>query len=1263
MKPLKPMSPTLADGTNVGELDVSWTAPHSRGAAITGYDVQYRASSSGTWTEWVHTGTGTTTTVTGLQEHLSSSGITYLVRVRATNSQGDSEWSDLAYWPKAIAPLAPSTLTATSGNAAATLRWTSGGDGGAAITRWEMQRAEKQAGSNSYGAYGNWTSIDNSDATTTSTTIYGLTVGSTYKFKLRAVNSVGNGAASAESNAVIPSSATLTASDVTHSSVTLTIGNYSESWYYKHTAPDGGNCWFSVVSGGGVVLSGLAGNTNYTFKAYRDSGCTTELAATSATFLTKPGKPTQPTMTAGPGSGEVTLASTLSGGSGALTRWEYTKDGGTTWVTVNDTDNTLSHVVSGLTDGISYTFNVRAVNSAGTGPASDAYNTPTAPEAVASVTANHQGSSLDVTWPAAARADNYHVTYTDSNAVSWQLGAFDHTGTSLTINGVDSTKTYIVGVRARNTGGWSGWTNSATATFTAPDPVASVTVVHQGSSLDVTWPAAARADSYHVTYTGDNGVSWQLGAFEHVGTSLTINGVDSTKTYIVGVRAKNAAGGSGWTNSATATLVAPPDPVASVTVVHKGSSLDVTWPAAARADSYHVTYTGDNATSWQLGAFEHVGTSLTINGVDSTKTYIVGVRAKNAGGSSGWVNSAPAAPPAFSVADATVGEPGTGGGTSATLDFVVTLSRSPSVGTSEAVSVDYATSDGTATAGADYTAASGTLSFSAGETSKTVTVTVLNDAHDEGSETMTLTLSNATGAVIGDGEATGTITNAGPMPQAWISRFGRTVADQVVEAVASRLRSKPTPGLEVTLAGERLGWSADADAGQPVAQQAVEQLAQWLVVGNGESGDVAVRTIEGRELVANSSFAFASRKPGEGLFSFWGRGAVTNFDGREGELALDGEVTTWLLGTDWSWGQGTGGGEVRRSTAGLLLSRSRADGGYDSPAGGPSGDVDATLTGVFPWGSHRFTDRLAVWGVAGYGQGELEVTPKLSTGEDDATLTADLNLWLAAAGLRGTLLDGGNDGLTITGTTDAMVVGTTSERVTGLEAAQATVTRLRLGVEAQRPIPLGNPDSGAEEGSGAVLTPSLEMGLRHDGGDAETGFGLDLGGGIVLSHPQRGLEVEVRGRGLLTHAAEGFRDRGFSGSLSWQQWPDSELGAALSLSQTMGGSSSGGADALLSRVTLEGLAANDGDDELKNQRLEFKVSYGFLAFGDRFTLTPELGLGLYDSGRDYRIGWRLTHLAETGAFDLSFDVTRRERINNDGTAPDHGVQLEVNTRF
>ena len=86
------------------------------------------------------------------------------------------------------------------------------------------------------------------------------------------------------------------------------------------------------------------------------------------------------------------------------------------------------------------------------------------------------------------------------------------------------------------------------------------------------------------------------------------------------------------------------------------------------------------------------------------------------------------------------------------LAFAVTLSRAPS-GT---VTVDYATADGTATAGSDYTARSGTLTFAAGETGKTVSVPVLDDAHDEGSETLTLTLSSPSGGVYrgrrGDGD-------------------------------------------------------------------------------------------------------------------------------------------------------------------------------------------------------------------------------------------------------------------------------------------------------------------------------------------------------------------------------------------------------------------------------------------------------------------------------------------------------------------------------
>ena len=595
-------------------------------------------------------------------------------------------------------------------------------------------------------------------------------------------------------------------------------------------------------------------------------------------------------------------------------------------------------------------------------------------------------------------------------------------------------------------------------------------------------------------------------------------------------------------------------------------------------------------------------------------------------------------PAALSVADAQVKE-----GPDATLAFAVTLDRVRHA----AVTVDYATRDGTAVAGADYTNTSGTLTFVAGETRKTVDVQVLADSHDEGSETMTLALSNATGARIADGEATGTIDNSGSIPQAWIARFGRTVAEQVLEAVEGRMRAAPAPGAEVALAGWLKG-ETDPEEAQRLTSRAVTP----------------------RDLLTGSSFALTAETDGKDLVSLWGRAAVTRFDGREGDLMLDGEVVTGMLGADWTRG---------RWTAGLIVSHSVGEGGYSDGSGtgsasgtgpgsasGTGGKVEATLTGLFPWARHALSDRLEAWGAAGYGAGELTVTPKApGTGGDGPAIHADLDLRMAAAGLRGTILDGGADGLTLIGKIDAMAVQTASGRGRGtdggnLEPARATVTRLRLGVEASRPVGLGG---------GAALTPSLEIGVRHDGGDAETGFGLDLGGGLALSDPKRGLQAELRGRGLLTHESKGFRDLGFSGSLAWEGNPGSDRGAKLRLTQTVGGSPSGGADALLSRTTLEGLAANDdgegGDDELKSRRLELKFGYGLSAFGDRFTWTPEVGVDLSDTGRDYSLGWRLVlggSGSDGGALELSFEARRRESANDD-TPPEHEVGLRLSARW
>ena len=106
--------------------------------------------------------------------------------------------------------------------------------------------------------------------------------------------------------------------------------------------------------------------------------------------------------------------------------------------------------------------------------------------------------------------------------------------------------------------------------------------------------------------------------------------------------------------------------------------------------------------------------------------------------------------PAIRVADAEATE-----GDDTEMVFRVTLQSA----SSETVTVSYATADGTATAGEDYTATSGTLTFAPGETEKTVSVAIIDDTVEDSGETFTLALSDPSGGSLGDTEATGTIFN------------------------------------------------------------------------------------------------------------------------------------------------------------------------------------------------------------------------------------------------------------------------------------------------------------------------------------------------------------------------------------------------------------------------------------------------------------------------------------------------------------------------
>ena len=162
-------------------------------------------------------------------------------------------------------------------------------------------------------------------------------------------------------------------------------------------------------------------------------------------------------------------------------------------------------------------------------------------------------------------------------------------------------------------------------------------------------------------------------------------------------------------------------------------------------------------------------------------------------------------------------------------------------------------------------------------------------------------------------------------------------------------------------------------------------------------------------------------------------------------------------------------------------------------------------------------------------------------------------------------------------------------------ATEAAGTRFRTDLDGSRGFTF----------SGLPLRPSLEVWLRHDGGDAETGSGIDIGGGLVVSNPLLGLSADVRARMLLVHQAEGFRDRGVSRAFSFDPAPETPLGFLAKVTPSWGGQAESGAEALWGWDTMTGL---ENGSIAAGGRLAADLSYG-LPVGSRFVDTPRIGIG------------------------------------------------------
>ena len=497
----------------------------------------------------------------------------------------------------------------------------------------------------------------------------------------------------------------------------------------------------------------------------------------------------------------------------------------------------------------------------------------------------------------------------------------------------------------------------------------------------------------------------------------------------------------------------------------------------------------------------------------------------------------------------------------------------------------------------------------------TRTFTGIPAAGDSGLVRVTVTANDGT-ATVSDEFALRVLVVVPSTLRAWTSRFGRTVATHVTDAVGERLRAVPGEDSHVTVGGYRLplgrhaAGAADPDATEP--EPTTDRLASLLtgLVGRAlglaapQGGDgtdprvdrlepdprlgpaqtLQLPTVRLRDVLLGSSFRLAlgddDAAPGYLRLTAWGRVAGTQFNGRDGALTLDGNVLTGTVGVDSEWA---------RWLAGVAVSHSLGDGAF---TGDGAGDFDSsTLTSLHPYLRYAVNERVEVWSVLGYGWGDLTLEP--GTG---GTLETDMTLLMGSFGGRGLLLAApDHGGFQLATRTDAMLTRTTSGAVAGLAATDAEAHRLRLVLEGTRDVTWPE---------GQRVTPTVELGVRHDWGDAETGFGLELGGRnskVQYADPTLGLTIEAAVRGLLAHEDSDYKEWGASGTIRLVPGPTGQ-GLALTLAPTWGAASSG-IESLWSRQTAAGLAPQ-GTRPAPTGRLNAEVGYGVAAPFGTGLLTP-----------------------------------------------------------
>ena len=305
-------------------------------------------------------------------------------------------------------------------------------------------------------------------------------------------------------------------------------------------------------------------------------------------------------------------------------------------------------------------------------------------------------------------------------------------------------------------------------------------------------------------------------------------------------------------------------------------------------------------------------------------------------------------------------------------------------------------------------------------------------------------------------------------------------------------------------------------------------------------------------------------------------------------------------------------------------------------ASGPLTDeVASWLASVHPYVSVDLTDRSAVWALLGNGRGTMSLANAM--GEEETSI----RMTLGAIGGRAVLLAPAQSGrIGLAAKTDGVLLHIASAETARLPGVTANVHRLRVAL-------VGSVV--ALRGPAGVLTPTLKVATRYDGGAAETGAGLELGGGLSYAYPAWGVTAAASGRALVAHEDHGFKEWGAGASLRVAPGATG-LGPSLTLNTAWGDTATGEERLWSQGVGLTGHPAVTDALALRG-RVAAELGYGIAHAAAGAVVTPFVGIAWKDVGSQvYRLGGRL----QVGQ---SFRLDLKAERHDGGAAPRHGLNL------